>query len=360
MFFHTKSSTQSDLKEDVRILTSEELKKYFHRIGADDKAIKGFQSEPTLETLCEIHRLQTTHVHISNYDMHDESKMKEPHPISPVFNDIFNKIVIQHKHGYCFENNQLLRHVLISLGFKVKFYNSHIIRNDIPNKEPQHVVMVVTIDKNNYLVDAGYGGVAPIAVTAMDLQKEQIDKHWQTTQPSGNKYKFTQQEFKFDGKQVEKGFVFSHLYVKPDTHEGAWKPLYIFSTTVTCSFDEFASANYQVSKDPDKTPFKQTLFETAFLDGKTRISLTQNELQITKAGQLTLWKPVKNEEKYKKYLVKYLGHTQDQAKKLGKVHDRVIFGNASAACLLWHESYKKRKKESTIKKENTATLVFSV
>ncbi|MCE3239162.1 MAG: nat 1 [Gammaproteobacteria bacterium] len=323
--YKTENCHRYNKKEAIRLLTYEELKLYFLRIGADKEAIKRFMAGPSLNSLCEIHRLQVTHVHVTNYAMQDIKKMGNSSPISPHFNDIFRKIVLEGNHGYCFENNQLLRYILVNIGYKVKFFNAHIIRDNIPKQDPQHVILQVEINGIDYLVDAGYGGVAPISVIQFKLNVRQLSagKPWATTVETGNEYKISLSSYKFDGVHEKEGFVLSHQYPSSPESDKNWKALYIFQKKY-CNMSQYKAANYRVSKDEKLTPFRTKLFETAFTD-ETRISLTQNELLITKAGKTILWLPITSEQEYKECLVKYLGYSEQQMTQMNKIHERVEF-----------------------------------
>ncbi|MCE3237106.1 MAG: Arylamine N-acetyltransferase [Gammaproteobacteria bacterium] len=323
--YKTEKYHRYNKKEAIRLLTYEELGFYFLRIGADEEAIKRFMAEPSLNSLCEIHRLQVTHIHVTNYAMQDIKKMRNQSPISPYFNDIFRKIVLEGHHGYCFENNQLLRYILVNLGYKVKFFNAHIIRDNIPKQDPQHVILEVEIKGIEYIVDAGYGGVAPIAVIKFKFNAKQsgAGRPWATTVESGNEYKLSLSSYKFDGVHEKNGFILSHQYPSSTELDKKWKALYIFQKKY-CNVNEYKAANYRVSKNEKLTPFRTKLFETAFTND-IRISLTQDELVITKAGKIILSLPITSEQEYKECLVKYLGYSEQQMTKMDKIHERVEF-----------------------------------
>ncbi len=311
------------MTDGIKMLSSDELHQYFQRICASDTEIIRFLGSPLLDVLVAIHRLQVLHVHVSNEEMQDPARVNTEHPISPYFHDIFNKIVTQHQHGYCFDNNQLLRHVLITLGYDVTLYNAHIIRDNKPKDDAQHIILLVKLGEKEYLVDAGYGGVAPIPVVefTLDTKQTSVEKAWKTTSASENKYIITSEKFKFDGKTEEDGFVVSHKYRLPDGGQKLWKPLYIFRKQV-CNFKEFLEANDRVCRYEHTTPFKTRIFETAFEGDSVRKSITQDELHITVSGTTVLHKPVSSAEKYTKYLIKYFGHF-----KTRQIHERVEFGN---------------------------------
>ena len=271
--------------------------------------------------------------------MQDESRRDLHPPISIEIKDIYQKIVVEGQHGYCFENNLLLGYVLFSLGYQVICYNAHIVRNNIPKEDPQHIVLAVTLNGKEYLVDAGYGGVTPIGITEFTIDAEQAGacQAWHTTHNTPNQYKLTQMRFAFENGTEENGLQLNHYFHLPDEEAFFWKPLYVFKKE-SSAWEQIATANFRACADKTASPFNHRVFETMFCGNGSRVSVTQDELLITQYGRIILWKPVPSQEKYKKYLKKHLQTTEN-----GNIQERVTFGNASDQCKEWHQSYKAKK-----------------
>lgn len=96
-------------------------------------------------------------------------------PISLDLEDMYQKIVLEKRGGYCFELNGLFGALLMELGFNVKEYFSRYLRGEPPLPMPRHRVLIVTIDDKSYFTDVGVGGVVPRWPLAMiyGLEQEQ-------------------------------------------------------------------------------------------------------------------------------------------------------------------------------------------
>ena len=75
--------------------------------------------------------------------------------------DLFEKIVVRKRGGYCFELNALFGALLKALGFKVQPCMARVLIRPIPYPLISHRANVVTIDGKRYLADVGFGGPQP-------------------------------------------------------------------------------------------------------------------------------------------------------------------------------------------------------
>jgi N-hydroxyarylamine O-acetyltransferase len=82
-------------------------------------------------------------------------------PLSLAVDDMFEKIVLRGRGGYCFELNGLFAWLLRSLGFTVKEYMSRYLRDETEIPMRRHRVLRVTCEQTDYLCDVGVGGVIP-------------------------------------------------------------------------------------------------------------------------------------------------------------------------------------------------------
>ncbi len=94
-------------------------------------------------------------------------------PISLELSDIYRKIVLEHRGGYCFELNGLFGALLKELGYNVTEYFSRYLRDEPPLPMSRHRVLVVKVQNKSYFTDAGVGGVVPRWPLAMTLGLEQ-------------------------------------------------------------------------------------------------------------------------------------------------------------------------------------------
>lgn len=72
--------------------------------------------------------------------------------------DLFDKIVVRKRGGYCFELNALFGALLKALGFTVAPCMARVLLRPIPYPLISHRANIVTIDGKRYLADVGFGG----------------------------------------------------------------------------------------------------------------------------------------------------------------------------------------------------------
>ncbi len=72
---------------------------------------------------------------------------------------IFEKIVTRHRGGYCFEQNQLFLRALHALGFEARPLLARVwlMAGDVVPPRT-HTLNLVTIDREDWIADAGFGG----------------------------------------------------------------------------------------------------------------------------------------------------------------------------------------------------------
>ena len=83
--------------------------------------------------------------------------------------DIYNKIVENHRGGYCFELNTLFRSLLNSLCFPAYQAIAYILNPDGTQQPPAHNVILCDLSGKKYFCDVGYGG--PVPYVALELKE---------------------------------------------------------------------------------------------------------------------------------------------------------------------------------------------
>ncbi|HEX7321736.1 MAG TPA: arylamine N-acetyltransferase [Mycobacterium sp.] len=134
-----------------------DLAAYFARVGYAGP------TDPTLETLAGLIAAHTSHVPFENLD---------PLMGRPVTDlsaaGLTDKLVHRRRGGYCYEQNGLLRYVLVELGFQVDRMAGRVVwmhpdgLNGPPHAET-HQTLAVRIPGAGepYLADVGFGGQTP-------------------------------------------------------------------------------------------------------------------------------------------------------------------------------------------------------
>ncbi len=75
--------------------------------------------------------------------------------------DLFDKIVVRKRGGYCFELNALFGALLKALGFEVRPCMARVLLRPIPYPLISHRANIITIDGKRYFADVGFGGPQP-------------------------------------------------------------------------------------------------------------------------------------------------------------------------------------------------------
>lgn len=150
-----------------RLLDTINLDAYFQRIG-----YRGDVS-PTLETLQAIHLHHAIAIPFENLT----PLLKQPVLLD--LKSLEKKLIHDRRGGYCFEQNLLLRSMLIALGFKVKNLAARVLWN-IPEDSitpRSHMLLQVEIDGKSYLADVGFGGLTQTAPLSLTPNIEQQTPH---------------------------------------------------------------------------------------------------------------------------------------------------------------------------------------
>jgi N-hydroxyarylamine O-acetyltransferase len=122
-----------------------ELWHYFKRIGYDGSP------QPDYETLRAVHRLQNDAITYENLDV------QLGRPVGRVIDDIYEKIVVQGRGGWCYEQNELLGWALSQMGFRVSQHAGGVMRDTNGHGAVgNHLVLIVDLDRP-YLADCGFG-----------------------------------------------------------------------------------------------------------------------------------------------------------------------------------------------------------
>lgn len=109
---------------------------------------------PTFEGLKALHRAQIRKIPFENLDILLGRKIDPSRPA------IFAKALGKRRGGYCFELNELLFAAIDSLGFVVRrgLARVHLAGQPSPHT---HQFSIATIDGQDFVVDAGFGGQSP-------------------------------------------------------------------------------------------------------------------------------------------------------------------------------------------------------
>ncbi|KPP61806.1 arylamine N-acetyltransferase, pineal gland isozyme NAT-3-like [Scleropages formosus] len=139
--------------------------KYLQRIGCAGPLM------PTLESLRHIHRRHLLSVPFENLTIHSGGRVRLELP------HLYEKIVLQHRGGFCFENNGLFSWLLTQLGFRVTLLSAQV-RNAITRLYGppfDHLVVMVTLEGERWLCDVGFGASfeLPVSLETAEPQSQE-------------------------------------------------------------------------------------------------------------------------------------------------------------------------------------------
>lgn len=123
---------------------------YLARIGIDRA------QEPTaafLDMLIDAHQHAVPFEDLDVYELHGD--------ISLGIADLFDKIVVRNRGGYCFELNALFNALLVALGYETQPVMGRVLIRPNPYPLITHRANLVRIDGKRYLADVGFGGPMP-------------------------------------------------------------------------------------------------------------------------------------------------------------------------------------------------------
>lgn len=174
-------------------------------------------------------------------------------PVSCKLADIVDKILVNGRGGWCHELNQLFAETLRVAGFDVAYRLARVGYRRPSFGPLTHLVMVVTLDAEQWLVDVGFGGPGP--TEPMPLASEGF------TGRQGER-------FRIDHEAV--GSITLHRLI-----EGDWVPLYQIQTINVLPVDIEMACHFTATSP--LSPFRR-IFMCAACDGEFTWTLEGDEL----------------------------------------------------------------------------------
>lgn len=130
--------------------STESVQLYLDRIGFPGKPGNDFET---------LSKLQWLHLHAVPYENLDILQGKY---LSLDLPDVFEKVVIRRRGGYCFELNGLFSWLLKRLGFQVtEYYGRYLDGEPIEMPMRRHRILRVDLEGTVYIADVGVGVCAP-------------------------------------------------------------------------------------------------------------------------------------------------------------------------------------------------------
>lgn len=136
---------------------------------------------PEAPSLAFLQRLQRAHVQTIPYENLD---VLSGRPVSLDLNDLYRKIIVGARGGYCFELNILFGWLLRELGYDPEFRMGRVWLRDPDAVPPRnHGTHVVQTERGAVIADVGFGGRAPRLPLHLEERDLSIDDGDATGEP---------------------------------------------------------------------------------------------------------------------------------------------------------------------------------
>ena len=224
-------------------------------------------------------KLQLAHLTNIPYENIDVLNKK---PLSLDAQDLFNKMILNKRGGYCFELNGLYSNLLKSLGFKVTNLAGRFIYQDGKTRMRLHRILKVDIDNKSYISDVGVLSELPRKSLELEIGKIQNDGKCD--------YKFELDE--------NKEYI---LYQRKPNKD--WKQIYSFSLEPQLDIDYVLPCFY--CETHSNSPFINSM-KVAIYTEDEHIRLFDGELIFYKDGKVRKLEKI-NDEKIESVLKEYFG-----------------------------------------------------
>ncbi|KAL4797187.1 putative N-acetyltransferase family protein [Aspergillus venezuelensis] len=304
----------------MSIYTESQLKTYLNRINYPSPSshdplthLKSSISKIPLQALKTLQRYHLSSIPWGNTALH----YSQHHSISTHPSAVFEKLVIRRLDGYCMENTNLLYGVLRSLGYVVYPAAGRVSKSvgdpsvkgqDVKFGSLGHMVLIVTIGAEKYMVDVGFGNNNP--TSPLSLQSKTTAKNH-----PGTLMRLVKEPLPEAVDQSQKFWMYQVTYTTTPAHETDWQTMYAFSEAETLPQD-FAMMNVNTSQTPSSW-FTQTvvcvkhIFEESGDEEGLRAAgmyvLTEREVKKRAGGKAEVVMKLENEEDRVEALKRWFG-----------------------------------------------------
>ena len=224
------------------------IQQYLKRIGYTDPI------DVTYEVLSKLQAAHLYTVPFENLDIHSGIRID--------LNNLFDKIVIRRRGGFCYELNGLFYQLLLQIGFTVKMVSARVYGKKGYSPEFDHMALIVQISNDHYLVDVGFGEFA--------LHPIRIEMNRETNDPRGI--------FKMEHLNG------LYIIVQKKNAEDSFIPAYVFSEKERRIEEFYERCNYHQT-NPASHFVQNSICSLPTING--RITLSGNKLKITEKGAIS-------------------------------------------------------------------------
>ncbi|KAL3041008.1 hypothetical protein OYC64_011895 [Pagothenia borchgrevinki] len=174
----------------------------------------GFSGSPSrsLHVLRSVHTCHLLSVPFENLTVHSGGRVQLDPP------HLYEKLVLQRRGGFCYENNSLFAWLLTQMGFQVTLLSAQVKNQTTGFYGPpfDHLVVMVTLDGQRWLCDVGFGGPGFRTPLSLDTRGPQEQGH--------RVYRITEQ------RNETSGMLFLEWQQEENRGEdGDWTEIYKFT-----------------------------------------------------------------------------------------------------------------------------------
>ncbi|MED4729931.1 arylamine N-acetyltransferase [Aneurinibacillus migulanus] len=210
---------------------------------------------PTLSCLAELQKQHLLHVPFGNLDV----LSSVPIVLSP--ERLYEKIILRHREGFCYELNGLFCWLLRELGFSAHLVAATVHAGDDEwSVDGSHATILVHLEQP-YLVDVGFGDSARVPLPLTGEEREDVS----------GMYRIIPHER-------------PGMYDLQKRTEGEWIVKNRFSITPK-ELAEFHAVCEYTQTSPESHFTVRRIVTQAMTDG--RVTLSGNEVTVTKKGEKT-------------------------------------------------------------------------
>ena len=236
--------------------------------------------KPDFTTLCALQSLHLKAIPYENLDI------MRGVPLSLKVEDIYEKIIVRNRGGYCFELNALFAWLLRSLGFKVTDYMARFLKDEPEIPMRRHHVLDVVCQGQRYLCDVGVGLVIPRKPIPL------VTGH--ISEQNGEKYLLKKDDF------------LGHVLC--EWHSNSWRELYAFTEEPQLDKD-FIAPSFYCEKHPES--FFRTMDMVHIFTDTGRKSVAGRELKLFSPAGVEVIKPT-TQDAYHKLLEEHFSIHPDR------------------------------------------------
>lgn len=251
--------------------TQEQVQKYLARIHYQGSV------QPTLENLHILHRQHLLNIPYENLDILNNV------PLSLKQDDLFRKMIENHRGGYCFELQGLFYYLLQTLGYNVRQFAGRFMDQPGITQMRRHRILVVSFGEKRYVCDVGVRSESP---------RQPLELATDLVQSDGiGQYRYEKDSFY--------GWVLMRKLPRKE-----WRHVLGFTEEPQID-DDYIMLSFFCEKHPDSTFNKYMKISTFTKDAN--LNIIGNEYRVFQDGKIVSRQELHNDDEAREVLIDKFG-----------------------------------------------------